>query len=226
MFQSRKECPHCGNHVDFCVVNMAQYNVQDPSLLHWAVDAPQYEADTMTDAYGTACCPQCHSPVLFIFRATWNQISEILKCSNNGPRVFRGKPPLIVATFPEVKAPYCDNSYPDEIKELFVAAQELLHQNSSPPLIISACGSVLEVSLQRLGAKGKRFVDMIDDCLNQGIITRPLAGWAHHLRLERNKAAHEIKASHADAEEAIAFLAFFLNLTFVIPADIKKKQQI
>jgi len=225
MFSVRHECPHCANQVDFALVNITQYNIRNPREADPAIRITQCEPDTITDAYGTAACPLCRAPVMFLFQARWADIGEVIKCGSDSKRVFRDNPPTITGIYPEKKTAHIHESYPAEIQALFELVQKMRHQKELPAAIVSMCGSVLEVSLKALGAEGKRFVDMIDDCHYKGIITSPIKDWFHHLRIERNKAAHEIKANESQAEEAVNFLIFFLDMAFVIPAEIEKKKQ-
>jgi len=225
MFSVRHECPHCANQVDFHVGHIAQYNIRNPHEAVPAISVTQCEPGELTDAYGTAACPLCHAPVMILFQAAWQDIGEIIKCGNDRNRLFRKTPPTITGIYPEKKQARMHASYPAEIQELFKLVQEMLHRDELPAAIVSMCGSVLEVSLKELGAKGKRFVDMIDDCHHQGMITSPIRDWFHHLRLERNQATHEIKASRKQAEEIVAFLIFFLEMAFVIPDEIMEKQK-
>jgi len=224
MFSVRHECPHCANQVDFNMGYIAQYNIRNPREAVPAINITQCEPGSLTDAYGTAACPLCHAPVMILFQATWQDIDEIIKCGNDRNRLFRKNPPTITGIYPEKKKAHMHESYPAEIQELFELVQEMRHQGQLPAAIVSMCGSVLEVSLKTLGANGSRFVDMIDDCHQKSIITSPIKGWFHHLRIERNKATHEIKADRAQAEEAVEFLIFFLEMAFVIPMEIEKKQ--
>jgi len=224
MFSVRHQCPHCCNAVDFHLVNIAQYNIRNPSEAAPAVHMTEYEPGTLTDAYGTASCPLCYAPVMILFQATWKDIGEIIKCGSDRNRLFRKTPPTVTRIYPEAKRVRMHASYPQEIQELFELVQEMRNRQDFPALIVSACGSVLEVSLKQLGAKGQRFVDMIDDCHQQGIITSPIKDWFHLLRIERNKAAHEINANRAQADEAVNFLIFFLEMAFVIPMEIAEKQ--
>jgi len=225
MFSVRHTCPHCCNAVDFHMVNIAQYNIRNPSEAVPAVRMTECEVGELTDAYGTAACPMCHAPVMILFQATWKDIGEIIKCGNDRNRLFRKTPPTVTKIYPEPKRVRMHASYPQEIQELFELVQEMLHRNELPAAIVSMCGSVLEVSLKQLGAKGKRFVDMIDDCHTQGIITSPIKAWFHCLRMERNKATHEIQATDEQAKEAVDFLTFFLEMAFVIPAEIEGKRE-
>ena len=75
-----------------------------------------------------------------------------------------------------------------------------------------------------LGGKAKRLVDRIDELLEKNVITRPLADWAHALRLDGNQAAHDLHGTRAEAEQYVAFLRMFMELTFSLPERIKRVQ--
>lgn len=130
----------------------------------------------------------------------------------------------IVDILPKLLSPISDPVWPKEIQREFSDAQTMLIQGMSPSIIISTCRTVLDVSLKKLNGQGKNIFSRINDLLEKGIITQPIAHFAHSIRSLGADATHDAIGGEEDARLFIEFLKVFLNIAFSLPAQIEDRK--
>ena len=96
----------------------------------------------------------------------------------------------------------------------------MLKQGLSPSLVITGCRSVLEISVNELGAEGKTLQHKINNLKEKSIVNGVLADWAHQIRLEGNSAVHQMEGTQEEAEELVEFTKLFLQYTFEFPSRV------
>jgi hypothetical protein len=92
----------------------------------------------------------------------------------------------------------------------------------SPSVILSTSRTILDLTTKKLKGDGKTIFDRIKDLRSQGVITEPIAEWAHRLRQFGNDATHDGKGTREQAAELVAFIRFFLRATYELSAEIKE----
>ena len=133
----------------------------------------------------------------------------------------------VKAIHPTPQEPMQDPMWPDELRRAFADAQTMLAQKMSPSIILSTCGTVLELAAKKLDDDEKvaklKLQPRIDHLHQAGYITSPIKDWAHTMRQVRNGAAHAAEGTEEEAAEYVEFLKMFLNMTFSLPARIEQK---
>lgn len=131
----------------------------------------------------------------------------------------------VTAAFPPQPEPDASPHWPPEIARQFKDAQNFIHDRVTPSIILGVCRTILDVVTRKLGADERASLKVrIDKLSEKGVITRPLAEWAHDLRLDGNSALHEASGEEADAREYVEFLRMLLNMTFTLPARMAEKK--
>ncbi|AIH04453.1 DUF4145 domain-containing protein [Thermodesulfobacterium commune] len=216
------ECPFCYAKVNFTVTAVDSYKrVKEVTIQGNHIHI--VEVDTL------AKCPNCNNSCLIKIEIPEKHYSEMREALQN----FQYQPsrPLyfkILKVYPEPKPVYSHPSLPDKVRVVFEDLQEMLREKKEPSLIVGGCRAVLESAIKYLGGEGDRLIDKIDDLLRKGIITKPIADWAHHVRIEGNESLHDLlytDITPEEAEEIVEFVKLFLIYTFELPARIKEKRR-
>ena len=233
MFQVRARCGHCSQKNPLRFRKVISFH---PLLDRPDPNQPrprgitderrllqQQEESIEGDAAALAVCCNCGRPSLVIFRSGFKHFKSLADNLDN-ERAFVDAENLVevVKILPEPPRPVILEGWPEEIIAQFADIQYMLYEGKHPALIIGPCRAVLDIVTRRLGGKAKRLVDRIDELLEKNVITRPLADWAHALRLDGNQAAHDLHGTRAEAEQYVAFLRMFMELTFSLPERIKR----
>lgn len=213
-------CPHCKSMRVFELNKFGEYRVlPDPNQsVHRQIKSPVLGTDQV-ETYGCAACTYCGQPVLFYFHCRLDQVAEI-NHSMNPQRKYDNDPPQIIGQYPAPEHPFTHSEIPPKADEIFQDVQKMQWEGKAPALIVSGCRSVLESILNHLGAQGSSIRDKIEDLASCGKITLVLKDWANHIRMEGNKAVHEMESSVADAEEIVDFTRIFIEYTIVLPKKI------
>lgn len=101
-------------------------------------------------------------------------------------------------------------------------------RNRNSAAVLTNCRGVMEVALQELETKAGAppskapLIKRIDQLAGQGLITAGLAEWAHQIRLDGNRSAHELVGDPAVARAYVDFLKLFLEVSFDLPERISK----
>lgn len=225
------DCPYCFNQTSFWIVPMTSYThletreIPPPQMSGFRNQQPKIVE--YVEGQAMARCNSCRKYALVRFRTTRDVWKKMLEYAENASSLF----PLRAEIVEIVPSPPCaeDLSFlPEKIARLFRDLLEIKSRMPSmraPSLLISGCRSVLEEAVRDLGGEGRTLYDRICDLRKKGVITEPLADWAHIIRNYGNRAAHEIEATMEDAEEILEFTRVFLQLTYEIPARIREKRR-
>lgn len=184
------------------------------------------EDEQVGDAAALAICQTCGQPSLLLFKSKFSNFRRMAEnLDNERPHIGGQDLVKVKKIYPQPKQPVVLDGWPDEIVEQFADVQQMLHEGKHPSLIISPCRSILDIVTKKLGGKKNRLIDRIDELLEQNIITKPLAEWAHQLRLDGNEAVHELQGTREEAEQYVAFLRMLMELAFSLPERIKKRTE-
>ena len=238
MFRVTNSCGRCGNLVDFNFVHVAGSGehaldevVETSQGFHWQASSPNRSRSDdhgpTISAHGVGICPRCNGPTLFDFITKRRFLENIKKNLGEASGLWGGASLIDVkATYPPVREPESDPTWPQELVRQFADAQKMLDQNMTPSIIITTCRTVLDIATKKLDEKlaGKPLQKRIEGLLQAGIITKPIADWGHAIRLDGNEAVHEGVGEVTEAQQYIAFLKMFLNMAFALPARIEARQ--
>ena len=93
---------------------------------------------------------------------------------------------------------------------------------------VTMCRRGLQEAVDDLGATGANLRDQIDDLDKARKITPDLKAWAHETRLGGNLGAHGSTAKKwadkEDAEEILEFAKWFMQYTYVLPAQLAERR--
>lgn len=182
---------------------------------------------SVVNGYGVAFCPRCSGPALLEFTTYERYIRNIISTLNEGTGLVGGESLVdVIACYPPTQEPETNEAWPDELVRQFSDAQRMLVMGMTPSLVVGTCRTVLDIATKKLGDAGaeKNLSRRIDHLLAQGIITKPIAVWAHTIRLDGNDAVHDGTGNEDDAREYVAFLKMFLNVAFTLPKRIDERR--
>lgn len=236
MFSITRNCGRCGNLVDFRLKYAGECGQVEPTREVFSTALSSYHAvpsrtfddhkGSKLEAYGLAFCPRCNGPTLLEFNSYQRYLQNIVSSLDEEHGFFGGQSLVAVtASFPPAKEPDIDPAWPSELVRHFADAQRMIDQNMTPSIIVGICRSVLDMATKQLGVdvKEKNLAKRIDRLLSDGIITKPIADWAHVIRVDGNDAVHDGIGNIEDAREYIAFLRMFLNVAFTLPKRIEER---
>lgn len=239
MFSVTKNCGRCGNLVDFRFKYAGEcgrrdhgeqafdVNAMDVSSLVRRAAEKSRDVGSMVNGYAVAFCPRCSGPALLEFETRERYLPNIVANLNEEVGLMGGQDLVkVTAIYPAAKEPETDTTWPIELVRQFADAQRMLEQGMTPSIIIGTCRTVLDLATKRLVPDDpeKVLARRIDKLLAAGVITKPIADWAHTIRLDGNEAVHEGVGEAADAREYIAFLKMFLNMVFSLPERINQRR--
>ena len=222
MVQLTHTCGHCGELVDFQVTHAFDYTPMSAEALSRVRQSTEQRShhsgmrvtelrpnDDMTFA-ATVVCPRCRQPSMLTGVGKRAEYEEALKrYAGQNHSAIGALPSLKAASIlPRLKEPDSDPAWPGNLVGLFADAQRAVNQGMAASMALGACRTVLEMALKELSADDKKvtLVKRIDALLDAGVITQPIADWAHKVRLEGNDALHDGSGDIADAKEYIEFL--------------------
>jgi hypothetical protein len=129
--------------------------------------------------------------------------------------------PLVEAIFPS--PPAVSDKLPALPREYLRQAFETLH---APDAAAMVAGSAVDAMLKHLGLTEGSLYKRIDDALEQGLLTKGMADWAHSVRLGSNRPRHVDKetphVSQEDAKRSVDFAAALGDFLFVLTAQIEE----
>jgi len=238
MFTRPLNCGHCGHLVDFHFGTIVDYRHLNPSELQQIGD-PGYKnsqqgasvvtvkAQDQVTAAAFTQCPRCNFPTMVLFKTTHETLVGLKRLSERGSGATVTTPVFgIVEQYPQINEPDTDPRWPDSIRRKFSDAQRMQQQQMSPSIILTTCGTVLELAMKALDQSDSRtsLFKRIENLHTAGVITSPIKDWAHDIRLDRNDAVHDGEGDENDAVEYIEFLKMFFNMAFSLPNRIKEKR--
>ncbi|AZV00207.1 hypothetical protein pben1_p50 [Paracoccus phage vB_PbeS_Pben1] len=98
----------------------------------------------------------------------------------------------------------------------------MIQQRFDPSIPIATSRTVIDLCTKDLGGKGKSIYDRINDLLSKGVITKPIADWAHKVRLLGADATHDADGTEEEVIELVNFIHFFLKAAYELSSDIAK----
>lgn len=236
-FSIRERCGHCRQIGDHVFTFVDQYNATVlPTTLDrakqrgeaWAIRSTSEEAfqNETVVAYATMICPGCGKPSLAVFETKRRSLPNVI-AAIDGPPLMGGSTVIEVKAVWPAAPTYDDHAaWPQRVRDLLGTGQRIAeHTDMLPSVTISICRSALDVATKELGATKGSLAARIDELRDRGTITAALADWAHHVRLEGNEAIHEIEGTRAEADELMAFVKLFIQITFTLPAEIADKRR-
>ncbi|UXN69921.1 DUF4145 domain-containing protein [Devosia neptuniae] len=126
-----------------------------------------------------------------------------------------------VKLYPEPRSAHED--LPPMAKQYLQQAYETLH---APDAAAMVAGSAVDAMLKARGLIDGSLYQRIDEALNQNILTKNMADWAHEVRLGSNRPRHaDASGPHVTADEAqqsVNFAEALGNFLFVLTARIER----
>lgn len=241
MFTKTLNCGNCGHLVDFPFQNITDFRRLTPEELQ-KIRIPNQQGHSLNDklsfrhvhatdkvtAASWSQCPRCNYPTMIIFETTSDALNSLQIVDRRNDSVGLRIPILdVLKQYPPEQKPSADPLWPDSIRRNFSDAQKMHTQGISPSIVLTTCGTVLELALKELDpSQDRKNLYQRIECLHKsGVITSPIKDWAHDLRLDRNNAVHDGEGEAKDATEYIEFLKIFFNMAFSLPARIAQKRQ-
>ncbi len=131
----------------------------------------------------------------------------------------------ILRAYPEPVKLEAPEYVPNNVSSFYLQAQIALRHGSFDASSMMS-RKALEVAVKTIDPGGKgNLYQRIEKLREDGLITDSLKDWAHVIREDGNKAAHEIEPVTEDhAQELIDFCELFLMYTFTMPKMIEVKQ--
>ena len=103
---------------------------------------------------------------------------------------------------------------PDVARNFLQQAYETLH---APDAAAVMAGSAVDAMLKECGLQKGSLYDRIDEAVEQQVLTKSMADWAHDVRLGSNRPRHaDEKAPHISREEAAQSVEFAGALGFFL----------
>lgn len=229
MFSIKIKCPHCIHTINLPIQRITEYSSREPVALNDVNGRPRAAVRMLTashpvTAYSTEMCPECHGPVMLVFKCDYSELQKVQQSANDINWVMTGPGPQIIATYPSLKEPDDSPHYPEKIRKIFVELQEDVQMKRTAPRIVVGCRSVLEVALRTLGYDKGNLLSRIEQARTDGVLTESMKNWAHRIRIDGNEAVHELEATDNEAAEFVSFIKFFLELSFVLPLRVNDAQ--
>ena len=229
MFDVRRECGHCHQLGDHTL--LFAYELQRPigpvpesGRTLGGTRIIKLNDDDEIQGGALASCPLCAKPSLLIFSTRRKYFPNILDVINKSEQLFGGQSLItLAAAYPKSETAHDQSEWPENIRAIFIDAQDMLRQGKSPSIVIATCRSVLDVATKSLGGTKGNLGPRIDELAERGVITKPLQRWAHHVKMEGNEAIHEIVGTKDEAAELVEFVRMFLDMTFTLPKRIEAK---
>jgi hypothetical protein len=245
----RVKCPHCNRPTH------AKWWLPDNRYaFSYYGDQPHWSRNRYGDIYAagsrphalqcdTTYCPEngCRGPITIVL--LWaSDVDELRKTLKDGwhvtPDDTRLAKLLEVLPSSAISARTLQ-TVPDKVQQEFPAIAELAAEGRAPATAAAGCGSCLEEALKALETRAAsegwlstpvkanaRLVERIDALVTAGVITRDIGQWSHQVRLLRNHGTHELKADAEAVRELVAFLQFFFEAAFALPARLKELKNV
>lgn len=218
-------CPHCYSDRGFLVFGtsvhtIGEYDYSKTPQQEKLILMKKREGNPLVLFSLAGTCLSCNQPVVATCQTSLKRFEEIKSCVGTFEQAT-ARALAVEKIFPAPTPPYSHPSLPENVREAFVALQEMLLEKKPPHFIITGCRTVLEAAARELGGEGKTLHKRIAHLFEQGIITKPLADWADHVRLSGNEAVHEMEGTREEARELVEFSKVFLQFTFELPATIQ-----
>lgn len=127
----------------------------------------------------------------------------------------------IFAIFPKSKKP--DEDLPDRAKRYL---QQAYDSAQSPDAAAVMAASAVDAMLKELGYNDGSLYQRISKAVGDNVLTKNMADWAHHVRLEANRTRHADEddpfVAPEEAKQVVEFVEALGQFLFVLPARMKK----
>lgn len=219
----RITCAHCSEPT----------RVTAQSFYRWWPDEPDTVAEVPENSIVRAAiasfCPECEGVVALVVKGEDRILRPIMAQDiEEKDWSFYEADLTLVSYFPNPKLTRLTEATPLEIREVFPDLLEAARRGKFAAQTTMMCGSVLEVALKHMenSITGEPLVKLplmkrIDRLRDLNLLTKDIAEWAHNLRLDRNRSAHELHGDAVLAREYAGFLDTFLEVAFELPARIR-----
>ena len=168
-----------------------------------------------------AQCGHCNRGVIATFSiSTDSPIANALKHT-----LFSGIAPTEM--FPVWLPPSAPPHTPDNVARYFVQGMDNIQSENW-----DAAGAMFRETLEsaiknKFPSLSGTLFSRIDEAAKQHALTPDLAKWAHHIRLEGNKAVHDTGPyEEEDAKSLAAFTEMVLRYLFTLPGMVQEKKQL
>ena len=182
--------------------------------------------DDLLPVAGILVCQACAEPMLALVEMTRidliNHKKELHKLGAKASTRFSMDDLKI---YPEPQSLVAHPAWPDRVKKLMPDIDKMLQQHFEPSIVISTSRTVIDVCMKDLEGEGRDIFGRINDLLEKGLITKPIADWAHKVRILGRDATHDADGSREEARDLVNFIHFFLRATYELSAEVRSADQ-
>ncbi len=222
-----------------CVQDFTERSAEEISAIGTGIDRVSVarrhissnDGNEETHGFANSQCPRCKYPALIVYKSTRKDhlaIKSMTLDEDVGILLGGTSQLTVLAHYPASKTINQDPLWPDGIRRKFADAQKMLAQDISPSIILTTCGTLLELALKELDPKdsSSSLYKRIEKLHGVGVITSPIKDWAHDLRVDRNDAVHDGEGDKDSAAEYVEFLKMFFSMVFSLPKRIDEKRSV
>jgi hypothetical protein len=116
-----------------------------------------------------------------------------------------------------------DENIPDKAREFL---RQAIHSLHAPAGAVMLTASAVDAMLKEKGYNDGHLYPRINKAVDDHLITKEMAQWAHEVRLDANDQRHADTAAslpkESDARKCIAFASALAQFLFVLPAQVKR----
>lgn len=214
-------CPHCGLATRAPVESFYRWWPNE--------EAPEEElADTEATAAGASYCPECEGLLALLIKGKDAILRPILSEEIKEPDWAHFQADLSLVDYaPKPRSIIMPETVPAKVRS---ALPDLLQdaktgRNAAGNLML--CRAILEAVLKALesvnsleASDRSPLIKRIDGLRDTGVITASLAEWAHELRLDGNRSAHELESDPRLVRAYADFLVQLIDVSFGLPERI------
>lgn len=197
-------CPYCG--------------IANPNLYPWGAHNGASLFDTTAAdgknnrRWGTYRCASCGGVILAAARV----ISSTLPV---GQAFLQVSPIDLILPKPRI----IPAEIPDRARAYLVDAAKTL---AAPAASLMVSASAVDSMLKAKGYKDGNLYNRINQAADDHVVTKEMAEWAHHVRLEANGQRHaddeETIPTKVEAERSLEFALALAEFLFVLPARVTR----
>lgn len=181
-------------------------------------------ADDLLPVASILICQKCFLPMMATVQMTRieliNHQKQLHKLGSGVANTRFDMDELTI--YPEPPEPVAHKSWPEKAQRLMIDIDRMVQQGMDPSIIIATCRTVIDLCTKDLGGEGTNIFSRINALLAKGIITKPIADWAHKIRSLGADATHDAEGTDDEAAEFASFLKFFLKASYELSFDMKK----
>lgn len=202
MYYFEGKCPHCGSDKGFNAFGVSRMEIFDyaSSEFHDAILErwKRIYSDNPLAWYSLGgSCLNCRKPIVAYVLAGSEERKKIHKYINDSELENRRHLIRIerIKIYPEPEPPYSNDSIPPEIREHFIAVQQMFQNNILPRIVLTECRTVLEAAVNDFGKmSGKENLKQkIEKLFDAGLVTIHIKNWAMTIKDFGDGATHTWK---------------------------------